>query len=118
RQTSPATPLKRSNLSDGWFLNRHAQQIAGVPLAWFVTALYSLADGRFLAALADAVVLAIKWDSTPTQAVSSAASWLKSDGANLVGALFTMVDTSSQSVGAYYYYNKKYSSYYNNAEPA
>ena len=41
RQTSPATPLKRSNLSNGWFLNRHAQQIAGVPLAWFVTALYT-----------------------------------------------------------------------------
>ncbi|MDV3482267.1 GumC family protein [Sphingobium yanoikuyae] len=74
--------------------------------------LVGLADGRFLAALADAVVLAIKWDATPSQAVSSAASWLKSDGANLVGALFTMVDTSSQSVGAYYYYSKKYSSYY------
>ncbi|MGE6694409.1 hypothetical protein ACQKE8_18390, partial [Sphingobium limneticum] len=32
---------KRSNLSNGWFLNRHAQQIAGVTLAWFVTALYN-----------------------------------------------------------------------------
>lgn len=74
--------------------------------------LVGLADGRFLAALADAVVLAIKWDATPSQAVNSAASWLKSDGANLVGAMFTMVDTSSQSIGAYYYYSKKYSSYY------
>lgn len=36
-----ATPLKRSNLSNGWFLNRHAQQIAGVPLTCFVTALYT-----------------------------------------------------------------------------
>ncbi len=74
--------------------------------------LVGLADGRFLAALADAVVLVIKWDATPAQAINSAASWLKSDGANLVGAMFTMVDTSSQSVGAYYYYSKKYSSYY------
>lgn len=77
--------------------------------------LVGLADGRFLAALADAVVMTIKWDATPTQAVSSAASWLKADGANLVGAMFTMVDTSSQSVGAYYYYSKKYSNYYQTA---
>ncbi|MBV2150713.1 hypothetical protein KRZ98_21170, partial [Sphingobium sp. AS12] len=49
RQTSPATPLKRSNLSNGWFLNRHAQQIAGVPLAWFVTALYTLSSSTILA---------------------------------------------------------------------
>lgn len=77
--------------------------------------LVGLADGRFLAALADAVILAIKWDATPTQAVNSAASWLKSDGANLVGAMFTMVDTSSQSIGAYYYYSKKYSDYYQNS---
>lgn len=74
--------------------------------------LVGLADGRFLAALADAVVLAIKWDATPAQAVMSAAQWLKSDGTNLIGAMFTMVDTHSDSVGAYYYYSKKYSSYY------
>jgi len=77
--------------------------------------LVGLADGRFLAALADAVALVIKWDSTPKQAVSAAASWLKSDGANLVGAIYAMVDTSSQSVGAYYYYSKKYSGYYDEA---
>ncbi|MCA1196350.1 polysaccharide biosynthesis tyrosine autokinase [Sphingomonas sp. R647] len=77
--------------------------------------LVGLADGRFLAALADAVVLIVKWDSTPKHAVSSAAGWLKSDGANLVGTIFTMVDTSSQSVGAYYYYSKQYSGYYQQA---
>jgi capsular exopolysaccharide synthesis family protein len=74
--------------------------------------LVGLADGRFLAAMADAVALVIKWDSTPSKAVNAAASWLKSDGANLVGAMFTMVDTSSETVGAYYYYSDKYSSYY------
>lgn len=77
--------------------------------------LVGLADGRFLAALADAVALVIKWDTTPKHAVAAAASWLKSDGANLVGGIYSMVDTSSQSVGAYYYYSKKYSGYYQDA---
>ncbi len=74
--------------------------------------LVGLADGRFIAALADAVVLVIKWDTTPADAVISAADHLKSDGANLVGAMFTMVDQSSKAAGAYYYYTKQYSSYY------
>jgi succinoglycan biosynthesis transport protein ExoP len=74
--------------------------------------LIGLADGRFLAALADAVVLAIKWDSTPLKAVSMAASWLRADGANLIGTMFTMVDQRSQHAGAYYYHSDKYSPYY------
>ncbi|CAN5616427.1 polysaccharide biosynthesis tyrosine autokinase [soil metagenome] len=77
--------------------------------------LVGLADGRFLAALADTVVLVVKWDATPRHAVNAAASWLRSDGANLVGTIFSMVDTSSQGVGAYYYYSKKYSAYYQEA---
>jgi succinoglycan biosynthesis transport protein ExoP len=74
--------------------------------------LIGLADGRFLAALADAVVLAIKWDSTPLKAVSMAAAWLRADGANLIGTMFTMVDQRSQHAGAYYYHSDKYSPYY------
>ncbi|MFZ3482963.1 GumC family protein [Sphingomonas sp. 3-13AW] len=77
--------------------------------------LVGLADARFLAALADAVALVIRWNKTPKHAVTSAASWLQSDGANLVGSIFTMVDTSSQSVGSYYYYSKQYSQYYQEA---
>jgi capsular exopolysaccharide synthesis family protein len=77
--------------------------------------LVGLADGRFLAALADAVALVIRWNNTPKHAVTSAAAWLKSDGANLVGSMFTMVDTSSQAVGSYYYYSKQYSEYYQEA---
>lgn len=75
--------------------------------------LLGLADGRFLAALADAVVMAIKWDATPQHAVSTALNSLRADGSNVIGAIYTMVDTSSESVGAYYYYSKKYSAYYN-----
>ncbi len=75
--------------------------------------LLGLADGRFLAALADAVVMVIKWDATPQHAVSSAMNSLRADGSNVIGAIYTMVDQSSESVGAYYYYSKKYSAYYN-----
>jgi polysaccharide biosynthesis transport protein len=74
--------------------------------------LVGLADGRYLAALADSVALIVKWDSTPKHAVESAVSWLRADNANLVGSIFTMVDTGSHAVGAYYYYSKKYSAYY------
>ena len=70
-----------------------------------------LADGRFLAALADATVLIVKWDETPVPAVRSALGWLKSDGANIVGAIYTQVDTNAEAIGGLYY-SKKYSSYY------
>ena len=39
RQTSLAAP-KRATLSNGRFLHRRAQQNAGAPLAWFVTAMH------------------------------------------------------------------------------
>jgi capsular exopolysaccharide synthesis family protein len=74
--------------------------------------LVGLADGRFLAALADATVLVIKWETTPTKAVASAVEWLRSDGANPIGAIFTMVNSSAEVMGSLYY-SKQYSSYYN-----
>ncbi|WP_068094982.1 GumC family protein [Novosphingobium rosa] len=76
--------------------------------------LVGLADGRFLAALADAVVLAIRWNATPLQAVSSAVGWLRADGTNVVGAMYTMVDAASQTYGSYYYNSKQYLNYYTN----
>ncbi|HEX7857272.1 MAG TPA: polysaccharide biosynthesis tyrosine autokinase [Sphingobium sp.] len=74
--------------------------------------LVGLADGRFLAALADATVLVVKWETTPTKAVASAIDWLRSDGANPIGAIFTMVNSSAEVMGSLYY-SKQYSSYYN-----
>ncbi|MDF0543237.1 polysaccharide biosynthesis tyrosine autokinase [Sphingobium sp. H39-3-25] len=75
--------------------------------------LIGLADGRFLAVLADVTVMVVKWDETPTNAVVSAMNWLRSDGANPVGAVFTMADTQAEAIGGLYY-SKKYSSYYQN----
>lgn len=73
--------------------------------------LVGLADGRFLAALADATVLAVRWNETPTKAVASAVDWLNADGANLLGIIFTMVDVRSQAMGGLYY-SKQYAGYY------
>jgi len=73
--------------------------------------LVGLADGRFLAAMADATVLAIRWNSTPSNAAASALGWLRTDGAHPVGAIYTMVDSSAEAIGGLYY-SKKYSAYY------
>ncbi|WP_085809535.1 AAA family ATPase [Sphingomonas sp. TZW2008] len=74
--------------------------------------LMGLADGRFLAVLADATALVIKWNSTPISAAQSALNWLKTDGSNPVGVIYTQVDPSAHSVGGLYYYSKQYSDYY------
>jgi capsular exopolysaccharide synthesis family protein len=74
--------------------------------------LMGLADGRYLAVMADAVALVVKWSSTPVAAVSSAIGWLRNDGANPVGSICTQVDPSAHNVGGLYYYSKQYSDYY------
>jgi uncharacterized protein involved in exopolysaccharide biosynthesis/Mrp family chromosome partitioning ATPase len=73
--------------------------------------LIGLADGRFLAVLADATAVCVKWDATPADAISQAIGLLRNDGANPVGVIFTMVDSSAEAIGSLYY-SKKYSAYY------
>lgn len=73
--------------------------------------LIGLADGRFLAVMADVVAVVVKWDATPAEAVSTALGWLRSDGANVAGVIYTMVDSSAEAIGGLYY-SKKYSAYY------
>ena len=76
--------------------------------------LMGLADGRFLAVAADATVMIVKWNETPSDAVASAADWLRSDGANLIGVVYSMVDTGTATMGGIYY-SKKYAGYYQTA---
>lgn len=73
--------------------------------------LMGLADGRFLAAMSDSVAMVVRWNETPAQAASSAVQSLRTDGSNIAGVIFTMVDAGSEAVGGYYY-SKKYSGYY------
>jgi len=74
--------------------------------------LVGLADGRFLAALADAVVLIVKWKTTPSSAVKSAINGLQSDHANLIGVVYSMVGPKSQTYGSYAYNSAAYLKYY------
>lgn len=73
--------------------------------------LVGLADGRFLSAMADTLLLAIKWDGTPRKAAETALQSLRMDGTNVAGAMLTMVDTRAEAMGSLYY-SKKYSGYY------
>jgi succinoglycan biosynthesis transport protein ExoP len=73
--------------------------------------LVGLADGRFLAVLADAVAVVVRWNVTPADAVSSAVGWLREDGSNMIGVIFSMVDATAGPVGNLYY-SKAYASYY------
>lgn len=73
--------------------------------------LVGLADGRFVAVLADATAVVVRWEETPQTAVASAVKMLRSDGANPVGVIFTLVDSSAEVMGGLYY-SKKYSDYY------
>ena len=71
-----------------------------------------LADGRFLSVLADATVLVIKWDATPANASQSALTLLHKDGGNVVGGVYSMVESSAEVIGGRYY-SRQYSDYYN-----
>jgi polysaccharide biosynthesis transport protein len=73
--------------------------------------LVGLADGRFLAVLADVSVLIVRWDSTPASAAAAALNLLRGDAANPVGSIYTMVDASAEAIGGLYY-SKKYGTYY------
>ncbi len=74
--------------------------------------LIGLADGRPLAALADATALVIKWNATPAPAAASALAWLRADGSNPAGVILTQVDPSAPAVGGLYHHSKLYSDYY------
>ncbi|QUT05316.1 polysaccharide biosynthesis tyrosine autokinase [Sphingobium phenoxybenzoativorans] len=73
-----------------------------------------VADARFLSQQADATVLVVRWASTLAPAVSEALTWLRADGANLIGVVYTRVDPKAKAIGAYHH-SKKYSNYYHTA---
>lgn len=74
--------------------------------------LLGIADARLLAKFGDAVLLVVRWNSTAGSAVASALSMLQMDEAHVAGAVFEMVDRSSEAIGGYYY-SRKYGAYYN-----
>jgi polysaccharide biosynthesis transport protein len=60
-----------------------------------------IADTRGIAFHADAVLLVVRWLSTPRSAAAAALQLLQSAGANVIGACLTMVDRSKHPEGGY-----------------
>ncbi|MFT3966544.1 MAG: polysaccharide biosynthesis tyrosine autokinase [Sphingobium sp.] len=73
--------------------------------------LLGVIDARMIAAMADNVVMIVKWNATPRQAVKSAKQLLDSDHTSVTGAVLSMVEASFEAYGAMYY-SKKYADYY------
>lgn len=74
--------------------------------------LLGIADARTLVGLADAVMLVVKWNTTPIAAVDAALAGLEHGDGDVLGAVLTMVDHRSEAMGGLYY-SARYSSYYN-----
>lgn len=75
----------------------------------------AVADARIISSLADAVILAVKWDSTPRGAVLEGLKELQSVGAPLTGIVLTMVNESKAaqySYEGYGYYRGRAQGYY------
>jgi capsular exopolysaccharide synthesis family protein len=73
--------------------------------------LLGVADARTIAAMVDQVVLFIRWNSTPRNAVLSGLEMLAHDQAHVMGAVLSMVNRSSEAYGGLYY-SQKYAKYY------
>lgn len=74
--------------------------------------LLGIADSRTLVGLADAVLLVIKWNTTPIAAVDAALAGIEHGHGNILGAVLTMVDHRSEAMGGLYY-SARYAAYYN-----
>jgi polysaccharide biosynthesis transport protein len=75
----------------------------------------AISDSRIIARHADAVVYAVRWDSTPPAAVFEGLSELRAVGVSISGLVFTRVDPSRASGYGYYGgYNPSNSKYHEN----
>ncbi len=75
----------------------------------------AVADARTLGTLADAVLMAARWNKTPRRSIQAAIARLTHDGARVAGVLLSMVDTRSRfstGVGDQSYYYVNYRGYY------
>jgi capsular exopolysaccharide synthesis family protein len=70
----------------------------------------AVTDARTLAALADAVILSVRWRSTPREVVDAALVKLENETDRVIGAVLTRVDPNlrANDVGYYHHYAKGY----------
>lgn len=72
-------------------------------------------DARIVSNLADAIVYAVRWDSTPRDAVAEGLKELSSIDANVTGVVLTLVNeqrASRYSYDGYSYHKGRYRDYY------
>ncbi len=72
-------------------------------------------DARIVSSLADAIVYAVRWDSTPRDAVAEGLKELSSIDANVTGVVLTLVNeqrASRYSYDGYSYHKGRYRDYY------
>lgn len=74
-------------------------------------------DARILSTIADATVLAVRWDDTPADVALDSIKQLHSVEAHLVGAAFTLVD-EKRAATYNYGYRGRYGKYYSAASDA
>lgn len=73
-----------------------------------------VADARAIATVVDAVLMVVRWEKTPRNAVRSTLDILFQDNAPVVGGILTMVDPRVEAAGAAYY-STEHSAYYQTA---
>lgn len=76
-----------------------------------------VSETTVLARLADKVVFALRWNDTPAEAATDAVRTLREAGADLAGAVITLVDLKRHAAYGYhdvgeYYNSSKYARYY------
>jgi len=70
----------------------------------------AVTDARTLSALADAVILSVRWHSTPREVVDAALVKLENEANKIIGAILTRVDPNlrANNVGYYHHYATDY----------
>lgn len=118
--TKPAERHGNINAADVLSSRRFQELVTALSNAYDLVVLDAppvvvVTDARILSRLADAVIYAVRWDSTPRGAVVEGLKELKSVNAPIAGTVLTMVNearASQYSYDGYGYYKGRYKDYY------
>ena len=118
--TQPAERHGKINAADVLSSRRFQDLIQALSKAYDLVILDTppalvVTDARIISRLADAVVYAVRWDSTPRGAVIEGLKELKTVNAPIAGLVLTMVNearASRYAYDGYSYYRGRYKDYY------
>jgi succinoglycan biosynthesis transport protein ExoP len=118
--TKPSEPRSTLNAADILASNRFRDLIASLRAKYDLVILDSpptlvVADARILSRFADAIIYAVRWDSTPRDAVVEGLKELRGVNAPIAGTVLTVVNEKRArrlAYGGYAYYRGRYREYY------